>query len=120
VLAAALTLAVILALAGVLGGIGSGLREEHASMDSGSIVLRCLLRGYSNCSTAKKAGDDGGQSKRLCGIHQERNLSLVWAVRRMRWTLIDSHNRKLPDQLNASAHIMNWQGEAELQASVHT
>ena len=82
-------------------------------MDSGSIVLRCLLRGHPNCCTAKKASDDGGQSKRLCGIHQERNLSLVWAVRSMRWTLIDSRNRKLLDQLNASAHRMNCQCEAE-------
>ena len=69
VLAATLALAVILALAGVLGGIRSGLREKYASVDSGSIVMRYLLRGHPSCCTAKKAGNDCGQSKRFCGIH---------------------------------------------------
>ena len=98
VLAAALTFAVVLALAGVLGGVGCGLRDEHAGVDSGSIVLRCLLRGYTNCGAAKKAGDYRGQSERLCGIHQKRDLSMVWAARSMRWTLIGGHNRKLLDR----------------------
>ncbi len=53
------------------------LRDEYAGVDSGSIVLRCLLRGCTNCSAAKKAGDHGGQSERLRGIHQKRDPSMV-------------------------------------------
>jgi hypothetical protein len=93
VLAAALTLAVILALAGVLGGVGGGLREENAGRNGGGCGGR--LRIHTNGGATEEAGNCSGQSKRLCGVLHERNLSMGWAAHDVHRTLIKKR-KKLP------------------------
>lgn len=85
---ATLTLAVVLALARVLGGVWRSLCEQDSRCGGRSTIGRWLRVQAERCAT-EKAGDCGGQDKRFCGVRHERNLSIGWAAHEVHWTLID-------------------------------
>jgi uncharacterized protein (UPF0276 family) len=78
-ISAALHLAIVLALTGVLGQLRRGLCERYPCRGGRCSIFRWLRVQAERCAT-EKAGDCGGQNKRFCGVRHERNLSIGWAT----------------------------------------
>jgi hypothetical protein len=93
VLATALSLAIILTFAGVLGECGGVLPDEkyaglYGLVGGWGAIGLYGLRVETNCCATKQTCERGGQSERLCGILHVINLSFGRATRNARWTLI--------------------------------
>lgn len=89
-LAAALPLAIVLALAGVLGKVRLILGQLYACLRGlgGRDVVRLGGLGVqTDRGAAHETCDCGGQSERLYGILHNDKPFIGWAARRARWAL---------------------------------
>jgi hypothetical protein len=80
--AAALPLAIVLALAGVLGGSGRlVLRDQEYTGLGRSTVLSSGLCVEANGRTAKNTGKCGGEGEVMCGVDFHGSTFQGWAAR---------------------------------------